>query len=283
MNAPRPHQGAPPPRRAFFQWRGGSPEDRQALARLSQVGPDGLGAPIAEFRGGLTARAVLQVAIAMALLLVVLTVVGLVISLWSPPEHPLNMIIGFPVAVALIGAILLGVGQLDGRANRAVVHQHGLVLHQWGSASHPVPWEGLDPGRTFIGLSARAITRVPAALHRRRANVAPFVTLSGWAQSPQGKHLAVESFVDGLRWSPSPSDSPFGWWQVAVRDLDGLLEAMEWAMVQDGYPAHGFADYARSRRYTGGQLRRHPEVQRERTLADPLTGLPSWSPPHPPA
>lgn len=72
---------------------------------------------------------------------------------------------------------------------------------------------------------------------------------------------------------PRPIDSPFGWWQLGVGEPSALIEAIEFAMVADGYPAAGLAAHALARRATVADMRRDSSYQQERRLADPPRGL----------
>lgn len=129
-------------------------------------------------------------------------------------------------------------------------------------------------GGIFLAMTVRSMTRMPLALHRQQAVLPPGIVVNGWTDRPLGSMPALEAFSQGYRYQPAPSETPFGWWQLGATDPEAFLRAVEAAMVADGYPAAGLTPFVLARRVTASDLRRAPELQRERMLTDPVLGLP---------
>lgn len=257
--------------RAFYQWSGGTPQDHEALAWFSGAGPEHMGPRVAGFHGGLTARAW---AGSFALCAVVVVALGLLLALLAPGGASGGLLLGLVCTVgATFGAVMLLVWALA-RATRQDVHQHGLVVRGLWGRREAIPWATIDPGRIFIAETVRSMTRMPLALHRQQAVLPPGVVINGWTDRPLGSLPAVEAFSQGYRYQPSPSETPFGWWQLGATDPQAFLRAIEVAMVADGYPAAGLTPFVLARRVTAGDLRAAPELQRERMITDPVLGLP---------
>lgn len=129
-------------------------------------------------------------------------------------------------------------------------------------------------GGIFLAMTVRSMTRMPLALHRQQAVLPPGIVVNGWTDRPLGSMPALEAFSQGYRYQPAPSETPFGWWQLGATDPEAFLRAVEAAMVADGYPAAGLTPFVLARRVSASDLRRAPELQRERMLTDPVLGLP---------
>lgn len=196
-------------------------------------------------------------------------------ALLGPDGLTLTIAAGLVVAVFVVLALVMIVYALGTRMYRHDVHRHGLVLHAPGrSGPEVIPWATIDPGRTFIGTTIRSGTRMPAALHRQRAAFPPVVMINGWTKQPRGGIEAVEAFTSGYIYRPMPTGSPFGWWQLGVRDPGTFLAAIEAAMVADGHLAAGLTHFALGRKVTARDMRCDPSLQQERRLIDPVLGLP---------
>lgn len=256
--------------RAPYAWAGGTAQDHAVLAWFSAAGPAQMGPRRAAFRSGLTAAIWAK---GVALGLGAGLVVALLVLLAAPDGGAGAAFLGLVAVVLLVIAILV-VLSVVARRYRHDVHAHGLVLSGPGGGVEVLPWATVDPGRVLVGASTRSMTRMPVALHRQRAVFAPAVVLNGWTNRPTGSHQAFEAFSSGYRSQPQASDSPFGWWQLGVTDPAAFLQAVEAAMVADGYPAAGLTPFALSRKVTARDLRRDPGLQRERLLTDPVIGLP---------
>lgn len=263
--------------RAFYRWSGGTPADHEALAWFSSATPGRMGPLVARFRGGIGVGAWVRI---VGVGLGVGVVLGVLVLLLAPGAALVAAVAA--CAVTVVVAVLAATGALlAARRYRYDVHAHGLVLRGLRGGYDVLPWASLDPGRVFIARSVRAMTRMPIALHRQRAAFPPGVVLNGWTNSPTGTHEAVEAFAGGYRYQPTAGETPFGWWQLGVTDPAALLGAIEHAMVADGYAAAGLTPFALSRRYSAGDLRRDPTIQRERQLTDPVIGLPTAARPSP--
>lgn len=260
--------------RTPYRWSGGTPADHEALARFASATPEQMGPALARFRGGITAGASLRVVL---LGLTAGVVLGALVLLLAPGEALVPAVAAFVLAV-VVAVVAAVAALLAARRYRYDVHAHGLVLRGLRGGYDVIPWATLDPGRVFIARSVRAMTRMPVALHRQRAAFPPGLVLNGWTNRPTGTHEVVEAVSGGHRYQPMASDTPFGWWQLGVAHPAALLGAIEQAMLADGYAAAGLTPFALSRRYSAGDLRRDPTIQRERRLADPAIGLPSVRP-----
>ena len=257
--------------RAFYQWSGGTPQDHEALAWFSGATPEHMGPRVAGFHGCLTARAW---ASSLALCAVVVVTLGLLVALLSPEGPSVGLLLGVACTVGgIFFAIMVLVWALA-RATRQDVHQHGLVVRGAWGRREAIPWATIDPGRIFISKTVRSMTRMPLALHRQQAVLPPGVVVNGWTDRPLGSFPGLEAFSQGYRYQPAPSETPFGWWQLGTTDPETFLRAVEAAMVADGYPAAGLTPFVLARRVTATDLRRAPELQRERMLTDPVLGLP---------
>ena len=257
--------------RQYYAWAGGTPDDHAALARMSAAGPADMGPLLASFRGGVGARALGR---SLALLALVCVGLGAMVAGLAPGGPSLALVVGaWCVAAAVYLPAMLGV-HLAARRTRQDVHRHGLVVRGPGSRAEALPWESMDPGRIFIATSVRAMTRMPLALHRQQAVLPPGVVVNAWTDRPLGSLPVAEALSQGYRYQPAPTDSPFGWWQLGPSDPRAFLQAVEAAMVADGYPAAGLTPFVLARRVRAGDLRRAPELQRERALVDPVVGLP---------
>lgn len=257
--------------RAPYEWAGGTAHDHESLAWFSHVYSAQMGPRHSSFRDGVT---LLAWARAIGLLVLVCLLLTALIVTVGPEGQRVGMVMTLWLATSGLYLLVMMVVALLARRYQHHVHAHGLVLSgPWGR-TEVIPWATIDPGRTIIATTVRAMTRMPVALHRQRAVLPPGVVINGWTGRPTGSHEAFEAFSSGYRYQPQASDSPFGWWQLGVTDPEAFLRAVEAAMVADGYPAEGLAPFALSRRVTARDLRRHPELQRERLLTDPVIGLP---------
>ena len=235
-----------------------------------------MGPRLARFRGGVTAivwaKAALLTAVVSVAFLALLALLG-------PSGVSLTNVWVTLLSVGAVVALVMAFSALAAHMFRYDVHRHGLVLFApplpgYGSDPEVVPWATIDPGRTFIGMSVRSGIRMPVALHRQRATFPPAVMINGWTNRPRGRNEALEAFSGGYRYQPMPSGSPFGWWQIGVTDPEAFLDAVEAAMVAEGYPAAGLVRFALGRKVRARDMRRDPSLQAERQLSDPVVGLP---------
>lgn len=258
--------------RAFYQWSGGTSQDHEALAWFASAQPQQMGPLVRSFRGGIAGRAWWRSLGTMLAFAAFLTVIALVAA---PAETRASVIPGVLVLAVAVWAFVMVCAWATARLQRTAVHAHGLVVSAPGSGPEAIPWATIDPGRIFVATTVRAMTRMPVALYRQQAVLPPGVVINGWTKRPLGGSLLAENLSSGYRYQPTPSDAPFGWWQIGATDPQALLSTIEAAMVADGYPAAGLTPFVLSRAVTARDLRREPALQAERGVTDPVIGLPA--------
>jgi hypothetical protein len=114
-----------------------------------------------------------------------------------------------------------------------------------------VPWSTIDPGRVRV-------LRRPLLIGRRdeMPSSSPHYRV-GWLSTQAVVVNGLDTAIDG--WTRVPGllgvtdeaqlggrarITPFVWWLLGTQRPRQLLEAMEAAMIADGYPAQGMADRA---------------------------------------
>ncbi|WP_337059733.1 hypothetical protein [Kineococcus sp. G2] len=143
--------------------------------------------------------------------------------------------------------------------DRHRVCEHGLVLGFRGRSRYVVPWSTLDPGRV------RVVHRAPLIGRHRD-------------ESPSSPHyrtglLTTRALaVNGLD-TAGAHRSPFTWWVLGTRRPQRLAEAIEAAMVADGYAAQGLAERARRQAVVARWGRPAREPLPERAATDPVLGV----------
>jgi len=245
----------------------GTPQASAALETSLRTTPEQLGPVRARHTVPAASRpvAALLAVVGVVVVLAVATATVLVVLGALPAAAVLC-----PLAIGVAVAVLVGVGLAATHDSRGIeVRAHGLVV-----GSRPVPFATMDPGRMVWATSARAARSVVTLARRRRVAGGECLLLNG-TDGPD----AVDDWRGlGGRYDPLPRaprlDTPFVWWALGPRDVGAFVRDLEAAMVADGYPAAGLTPFVLARRVRAGDLRRAPELQRERALVDPVVGLP---------
>lgn len=244
-----------------------SAAQRAELEALDRQAPDEQGALRARFVSWPTP-------LAWGLMLAPAAACGLLagVAALGAPQDPLRpLLLVLAAAVLLVAvAVLVALGAMDAHE----VRQHGLVLG-WGRRRRVVPWATVDPGRVHcvdnLNLAGRYFGL--GATHRARgfALHTPGVIVNGWSGQERRAWEGAVGAVQG---------SPFAPWFIATRQPEAFVQALEAAMVADGYPAQGLAAGAISRRvrlrWADSAARRAELALRlgpPRRLQDPVLGV----------
>ncbi len=239
----------PTPRRALFRHDGSAAADTHLAGLAAHFEP---GRPVAAFRA-LPSAGFLAWFVVPALLLGAL---ALVIS-----PDPLIAVV--PLGLGLGTAAIFVVG---GWFDRHRVCEHALVLGPRGR--QVIPYETIDPGRVHDarGLFLTRQLAIPTmAVH---GSTGPMLLLNG-LQRPM-----FSANVAGAR-TTGPQGSPFGYYTLGTRQHRQLAEALEAAMVADGFvEAHGLAASTFDlRRVRPGFRQDGPPLVHVRALHDPPLGV----------
>lgn len=255
-------------RQEFVELRN-SPESADLLVRLAlDTSPEDMGAVRATFRPwpGRTAWVVIAV----------LHVLGAAFVL-AAPDSTEAMVRGVLLgSVALWSAVLVAAGAID----RHRVCEHGLVLGFRTRSRYVVPWSTIDPGRVRVvrrsGLLSRRPERVALSPHTRAGILSTRAValngldtaFAGWVRVP-GILEVQDAEVPGGR----DRTTPFVWWLLGTPRPRALLEAIEEAMVADGFDACGLADRAERLSYTATWRPGEEDPLPPRHATDPVVGV----------
>ena len=156
---------------------------------------------------------------------------------------------GWAIAVSLVMGqwSTLLIWLLAGVIDRHRVCEHGLVLGWRRRSTLVVPWSSVDPGRVRIVERSSLLgryDRVPASGPHFRQG---FLTTRSLAlngldtASFGGLHLPHFYSAADVTDQAGTRASPFVWWLMGASRPDELAQAIEAAMVADGYDAAGLA------------------------------------------
>ncbi|WP_028045501.1 hypothetical protein [Cellulomonas sp. URHE0023] len=163
-------------------------------------------------------------------------------ALQSDPEDRLVALVaagGFLFFVVL----LVGVGV----AERHRVCEHGLVVGMRTKSPFFIPWSTIDPGRVRVVRRSNLLGRLPGVSpssphFRHGAASGTALALNGLDTALTGwRHLPGVEVTDAVRPGSRVRRTPFVWWVLGGRRPERLAQAIEDAMVADGYPARGLA------------------------------------------
>ncbi|NAZ84270.1 hypothetical protein GTR02_20925, partial [Kineococcus sp. R8] len=175
----------------------------------------------------------------------------------APDPAELTVRLVLTGVLALVAAALVAVGALD--AHR--VCEHGLVVGLARRSRYVVPWSTVDPGRVRVLERTLLVSR-----HRPdEPNPSPHHR-TGFLLTTRS--LAVNGFD-----SAGAARSPFAWWVLGARRPGRLAEAVEAAMVADGYAAAGLAERAQRQRVRARWGAPTGDPLPARLLPDPVTGV----------
>lgn len=161
-------------------------------------------------------------------------------------------VLGAVIAVvwALAWVVLIGVGALE----KHRVCEHGMVVGTRTASRYVIPYSTLDPGRVTLLRGANMISRYTGVngLPQYRIGILATraVALNG---IDTGRKLWLQR--RGVVGAGAATGTPFANWYLGTRNGNGLLEALERAMVADGYAATGLA-----RRAAASAVRLHFQV-----------------------
>lgn len=169
---------------------------------------------------------------------------------------------------------------LAGVVDHHRVCEHGLVVGFRRRSRYVVPWCTLDPGRVRVVERSSLLGRYPEVASTSPHFRQGFLTTrslavngldtaqSGWVRIPG--LLDVSDVVDQVS---GARGTPFTWWLLGARQPERLAEAIEEAMVADGYAAQGLARRASAEAVT---LRWNPPGLNplpSRQATDPVLGV----------
>lgn len=216
-----------------------SPQAADAFLELADRSWEDMGAVRATFRPwpGRTAKIVLTVLLALAA--------------WGAAVAPDGEELG--VRLVIVGSFVLWIVLFvaAGAIDRHRVCEHGLVVGFRTRSTYVVPWESIDPGRVRV-------VRRPLLLGRRpeMPGSSPHYRV-GWFSTQAVALNGLDTAIDGWRRVPGllgvtdaaqlggrARITPFVWWLLGTQRPRALLEAIEEAMVADGYDAQGLAERA---------------------------------------
>ncbi|SFJ62682.1 hypothetical protein [Cellulomonas sp. KH9] len=216
-----------------------SPEAAERLIELGERTAEDMGAVRATFRAwpGRTAN------VAFAVLLVVAVATSVV----APNATELSVRLVIWGSFAFWVALFVAAGAMD----RHRVCEHGLVVGFRTHSRYVVPWSTIDPGRVRVVRRPLLVGRrpeLPASSPHYR--VGWFTTsavavngldsaIDGWVRVP-----GLLGVTDAVELAGRARFTPFVWWLLGTQRPRELLEAIEAAMVADGYDARGLADRA---------------------------------------
>lgn len=157
------------------------------------------------------------------------------------------------VRTALLGSLVFwtAVVVAAGAIDKHRVCEHGLVVGFRTRSRYVIPWSSIDPGRVRVLRRPLLVGRreeMPSSSPHYRLG---FLTTQ--AVAVNGLDTAIEGWtrVPGLLGVTDAAElggrariTPFVWWFLGTQRPRALLEAMEAAMVADGYAAHGMAERA---------------------------------------
>lgn len=171
----------------------------------------------------------------------------------------------FPAAAAIIWTIFGGVALaawLWARSHKTRVAQHGLVLG--GPSKTVIPYATIDPGRSAVSTRVRYLGRhVHSGGTRILQSQGRVAVINGLNPNP----AAISPHNP-----PSTVPSPFCEWGLSG-DPAQVLSAVEAAMIEAGYPAHGMADQAMRRTFRPTKDHPTQDLLLARRAVDPPIGV----------
>jgi len=154
---------------------------------------------------------------------------------------------------ALLFSVLFWAGLFValGAIERHRVCEHGLIVGFRTRSQYVIPWSTVDPGRVRIARRPVLLGRHPDV-----PSMSPHFRL-GWLSTEalfvNGLDTAMHSWManpdlfgvtDPVKLGGRARSTPFVWWVLGTQRPRRLAEAIEAAMVADGYDAHGLAERA---------------------------------------
>lgn len=161
----------------------------------------------------------------LAALVAVLTLVVLVVA-------------GLFVALIAVGAARVSVS----------VARHALIL-KVGSRLRVIPYATMDPGRMRWITSPWGGRHFATLGHRRAFVGGDGLLICGTDEDERGLGFVLEAVFDPFV-TAKPVSTPYVWWYLGPRDPRAFLSDMERAMVADGYPVQGLAEWVSAHRMT---------------------------------
>lgn len=170
--------------------------------------------------------------------------------------------------------VYLAVIRMSASDLRIRVHAHGLFVH---SATHwrAVPFATMDPGRLTWVTSPWSGRHVDTLRHRRLQIGRDGLLLSGTDGPVLDDPTRVGTLTDPTPHGPQVH-TPFVWWDLGPKDPQQFLRDLEAAMVEDGYPAHGLAQWVHTHRVHLPYRRTTTDRLPPRMPGDPLRWQPRW-------
>jgi hypothetical protein len=187
-------------------------------------------------------------------------------------------IVGIAVAGTFLFFIVLLVAV--GVAERHRVCEHGLVVGMRTKSRFVIPWSTIDPGRVRVVRRSNLLGRLPgrtsSSPHFRHGAASGTAlalngldsAVGGWANIP-----GIVEVTDAVRPGSRARRTPFVWWYLGGRHPERLAQAIEDAMVADGYPAQGLAERAVTQACTLRYEPRGWEPFPPRLATDPVVGV----------
>lgn len=253
--------------KAFLEIRDVEDDDQlEPLADLAVLDSTDMGRVLASFRPWPTARAwLIQIALS-----------GVFLLAWLLPLED-GCAIGMTLLIGQWALVLTFL--LAGTIDRHRVCEHGLVLGWKRHSTLVVPWSTLDPGRVRIIERSSPLgryDRVPATGPHFREGLLTTrsLALNGLDTAPFGAlhlpHLYSAPDVTDLHGTRA---TPFVWWLLGSPHPEKVAQAIEEAMIADGYDATGLAARASDNTV---QLRWSPDQSTDplppRGATDPVLG-----------
>lgn len=190
------------------------------------------------------------------LVLIVMMVGAVVLNVSAVPDDPL----WFRFFAAGMMLLLWGAFAFPGMLEKHRVCEHGLVLgyRRTGRSRYVVPWSSVDPGRIRTLTRAQLVSRhpaMPSSSPHYRIGTGPLAyralavngldsAQAGWLHIP-----GVLEPTDTVGRSRHRS-TPYVWWLLGTPRPERLAQAIEEAMVADGFAAQGLAARAREQHLT---------------------------------
>ena len=169
----------------------------------------------------------------------------------------------FPQTVAISLGIMGGVALIFWfgiRAQKTRVAEHALIL---GRAKRIIPFATIDPGRVAVASRLRYLgVHMHAGGTRSMQSQGPTAVINGLDPKPG---------VANQYAPPSSVPSPFGEWGLSG-EPEEVLQALESAMVDAGFPAQGMTDRALANTFTPPKMHPAEDLLVLRRALDPPIG-----------
>lgn len=139
----------------------------------------------------------------------------------------------------------------SGAVERHRVCEHGLIVGFRTRSQYVIPWSTVDPGRVRIALRPSLLGRHPdvpsSSPHFRHGWLSTEALLLNGLDTAVSGWMAVPGLLgvtDAVKLGGRARTTPFVWWVLGTQRPRRLAEAIEAAMVADGFDALGLAERA---------------------------------------